>query len=141
MPTPNLDLGYVSGDRQILPFPVTASASIVAGDLVVLDSSGYLSPAAAGGNDPIGVAFDTVTGGAADGDVTCGVDVSPTTLYRYTVGTGTITQAMLGKTCDLAGPTSIDVTASTDDCVEIVQVDTANQRAIVRIVRTPAGVV
>jgi len=140
MPTPNLDLGYVSGDRQILPYLVTASASIVAGDLVVLDSSGFLSPAAAGGNDPIGVAFDTVTGGAADGDVTCGVDVSPTTLYRYTVGTGTITQAMLGKTCDLAGPTSIDVTASTDDCVEIIQADVTNNRAIVRIVRTPAGV-
>jgi hypothetical protein len=141
MPTPNLDLGYVSGDRQILPYLVTASASIVAGDLVVLDSSGYLSPAAAGGNDPLGVAFDTVTGGAADGDATCGVDVSTATLYRYTVGTGTITQAMLGKMCDLAGPTSLDVTASTDDCVEIMQVDVTNNRAIVRIVRTPAGVV
>lgn len=141
MPTPNLDLGYVSGDRQILPYAVTASAAIVAGDLVILDSNGYLSPAAAGSNDPIGVSFDTVTGGSADGDVTCGVDISTTVLYRYTVGTGTLTQAMLMKMCDLAGPTSIDVTASTDDCVEIVGVDVANQRAIVRIVRTPAGVV
>ena len=137
----NLNLGYVSGNRQILPFKVKASAAIVAGDLVILDASGYLTPAVAGSNDPIGVAFDTITGGSADGDVTCGVDVSTQVLYRYSVGTGTMTQAMLGTTCDVYTATSIDVTASADDCLEIVQVDTSNQLAVIRIVRTPAGVV
>lgn len=136
----NLNLGYVSGARQILPFKVKASAAIVAGDLVVLDS-GYLTAAAAGGNDPIGVAFDTITGGSADGDVSCGVDISTQVLYRYAVGAGTLTQAMLGTTCDIYTAQSIDVTASTDDCLEIVQVDTAAQTALVRIVRSPAGVV
>ena len=48
---------------------------------------------------------------------------------------------MLMTSCDAYTATSIDVTASADDCLEIVQVDTANQLAIVRIVRTPAGVV
>jgi len=137
---PNLNLGYVSGARQILPYKVNASSVVVAGDFVYLDSDGFLRPCAAGENDPIGVAFDTITGGAADGDVVCSVDVSPVTLYRVTIGTGTLTQAMIGKLCDLAGPTSIDVTASTDDCVQIVQVDTVNQYAIVRLIGSPAGV-
>lgn len=136
----NLNLGYVSGERQILPYKVNASSAIVAGDFVYLDSDGYLRPAAAGTNDPIGVAFDTITGGSADGDVVCAVDISLSSLYRVSVGTGTLTQAMLGLVCDLAGPTSIDVTASTDDCVQIVHVDTTNQYAIVRLVSSPAGV-
>ena len=137
----NLNLGYVSGERQILPFKVNAASAIVAGDFVYLDSDGYLRPAAAGTNDPIGVAFDTVTGGSADGDVVCSVDISLASLYRVSIGTGTLTQAMLGLTCDLAGATSIDVTASTDDCVQIVGVDTTNQYAIVRLIGSPAGVV
>lgn len=137
----NLNLGYVSGERQIRPYKVNAGSAIVAGDFVYLDSDGYLRPAVAGTNDPFGVAFDTVTGGSADGDVSCSVDISLHSLYRVSVGTGTLTQAMLGMVCDLAGATSIDVTASTDDCVQIVDVDLTNQYAIVRLVSSPAGVV
>ena len=137
----DLNLGYLFGDRQIVQFQVKASAAIAAQDFVVLDSNGFASAASAGSNDPIGVAFETVTGTAVDGAVLVSVDISPLSHYRVTVGTGTITQAMTSKTCDLAGAQSIDVTASADDCVQIVEVDTVNNQAVIRLVSSPAGVV
>ena len=137
----DLSLGYSFGDRQIVDFKVKASAAIAVGDFVVLDASGFALAASAGSNDPIGVAFSTITGTATDGAVTVQVDISPLSCYKVAVGTGTITQAMVGKTCDLAGAATIDVTASADDCVQIVQADTTNNQAIVRIVSSPAGVV
>jgi len=48
---------------------------------------------------------------------------------------------MVGKTCDVGGAQSIDITASADDCVLIQAVDTVANLAYITIVRQPAGVV
>jgi hypothetical protein len=120
------------------PQPVKASAVIPYGCFVDLDSSGYLQPCGSG-DIPFGVSLQEKTGGTADGDVECLVDSSPMSLYRVKVGTGTITQAMVGKTCDIDSSTTIDVTASTDDCIEIVRALVAENEAIIRIVRPLLG--
>ena len=133
--------GYRYGERQLEKYGVDSSAgTIYSGDHVKWSTAGYIAPCGAGDN-PIGVAIDTVTAGAADGDVKCEVDISEWSVYEYPVGTGTATVAMIGTTCDLAGARSADVTASSDDNLKIVNVDTVNNRVFVRHLYPTAGVV
>lgn len=132
----NPKYGYKEGVREIVYLPVKAGETWQNGDMLVL-SSGYLAKAATGGK-PIGVAFgdqDLTVG--SNGDITAAVDVSESTLCYYPVGTGTITVAMQGKTCDIDGAASLDVTASADDNWLIVKADVANNCAWVRL-RTSA---
>lgn len=124
--------GYKSGPREIRTYPVKSGETWANGDILVL-SSGYLAKAAAGGK-PFGVAFGAVeTAPSSDGLLSAQVDVGETALYYYAVGTGTITLAMQGTACDLAGDDTLDVTASADDGFYIVQADVTNNAAWVRL--------
>lgn len=135
----DLSYGYRYGRRQIVRLPVAASSVITAGDFVQ-NSSGYVAVAAAG-TLPVGVAVQTVTGGSSAGDVFCEVDISLESTYAYPPDSGTATEALRHTTMDLGGAQSIDIDASTDDCVAVVDVDTDNNLVLVQIVRTFAGVV
>lgn len=130
MASPNY--GYKSGPTEIRTYPVKSGETWANGDILVL-SSGYLAKASAG-SKAFGVAFGAVeTAPSADGNLQAQVNVSDVSLYYYPVGTGTVTVAMQGTACDLAGAASLDVTASADDVFYIVQADVTNNCAWVRL--------
>jgi len=137
----NLSYGYVKGERLFIALPVKSGETFAAGDLISLDSNGFVQQAAAGEN-AIGVAFDPCDSApASDGAFTVQVDVSPESVYLFPPSSGSLTQAMVGKTCDVGGAQSIDITASADDCILIQSVDTVNNLAYITIRRVLAGVV
>ena len=136
-----LDTGYVFGERRIIRYPVKASETIVAGDMVDLDSGGYLQACDAG-DIPIGVAVGATVGTVtADGDQIIQVDTSMQSVYRYTPDTGTAAITTEGQTCDVGGAQTLDIDASTDDCILIHKVDTATNTLLVSLWLKPAGVV
>jgi hypothetical protein len=134
--------GYREGPQQIETYFMDSagSASVKVGDHVKFSTAGYVIACGAGDN-PIGVAVSVGFDPATDGDETVRVDVSEWSIYEYPIGTGTGTLAMIGTTCDLAGARSIDVTASADDNIYIVNVDVANNTARIRHVYPHSGVV
>lgn len=137
----NLSYGYVKGERLFISLPIQSGETFAAGDLISLDSNGFIQKASAG-DKVIGVAFDPCDSApAADGAASAQVDVSAASVYLYPPASGTLTQAMVGKTCDVGGAQSIDITASADDCVLIQAVDTVANLAYITIVRQPVGVV
>lgn len=131
----DLNYGYKQGDRTPVLLPVDSSTTAIAvGDLLTIATAGYYKKASAG-NVVYAVAMqqiDTAEIPSSDGGSSILADVSRQSLYRYPVGTGALTVAMRGKTCDSGGAQAIDVTASTNDDIEIVETDTTNNVAIVR---------
>lgn len=138
----DLGYGHKYGNQILVKVPVDSStAAISCGDILTLGTAGYYKKASAG-DDVHGVSQqDLAAFTGSDGDYSILMDVSETSVYRYPVGTGTLTVAMRGKTCDIAGAQSIDVTASADDQVVIVECDTANNIALVTFKPLRAGVV
>lgn len=137
----NLSYGYVKGERLLIALPVKSGETFSAGDLISLDSNGYVQQCAAG-EIAIGVAFDPCASApASDGAFTVQVDVSESSVYLFPPASGTLTQAYVGEVCDVGGAQSIDITASTDDCILIQAVDVVNNLAYITIRRMPSGVV
>lgn len=138
----DLNLGHKFGERAAVRVPLdSTTGTIEVGDMLTIATAGYYKRAGAG-DIPYGVAMEKIETAdipSADGGRIISMDVSRQSVYRYAVGTGTITVAMRGQTCDLAGAQSIDVTASTDDQVEIVEVDTVNNAALVRLLIPSLG--
>lgn len=117
--------GWRFGPRVPRVFKVdSTSAAIAVGDAVDINSDGYILKADAG-DIPIGIAMGAASVPAADGETEVEVDTSPLSVYEYPPDAGTVTQALVGKTMDLGGARSINIDASTDDCVQVVSVDIA----------------
>jgi hypothetical protein len=136
-----LDTGYVFGERRIIRVPVKASETIVANDMVDYDSNGFLQACDAG-DIPVGVAVGATTGTVtADGDQIIQIDTSMASVYRFTPDTGTAAVTLRGKTCDVGGAQTIDIDASTDDCILVQDVDTTNNTLLVSLWLKPAGAV
>lgn len=70
--------------------PVAAGAIIHRGALVVRNAAGYLIPLSGTTGSYAGIALQTVTGGAADGDVWCDVAQDIEEVVGPTVGTHTV---------------------------------------------------
>lgn len=135
----DLNLGYKFGARTLVPYKVDSAATFAANDMVAIDSDGYLIKAVSGSN-VIGVAFDAhPSASGTDGLTSALVDISQDSVYLFTAAS--VTQAMAGKTCDVAGSQAIDVTASADDCVLILRPMVADAQAYVQIRHVRAGVV
>ena len=137
--------GYRYGPIVVVKMAIDKdSADIVAGDYV--DNSGatagYILQADAG-DVPLGVAWETMAAGTADGDAWVLVDISPLSVYEYPADTGTVSQGLCNLTADLGGAQSINIDASTDDCVRIVAVDIEKNTCFVQRVANigDAGVV
>ena len=119
--------GYRHGPRVIVPLPVDSSTSdITAGDILAWGTAGYVQQAAAGGAVIAGVAVESVASPSSDGDVTILVDVSPLSVYAYPPDSGSVTAGLAGTTMDIGGVRSIDIDASVDDVVRVVQADVTN---------------
>lgn len=141
----NLNHGYKYGDRIPVMLPVdSATTAITVGDMLTIATAGYYKKWTAG-TVVYGVAMqqlDTADLPASDGLVSVLADVSPMSVYSYALSAGTLVVAMRGKTCDAGGAQLIDVTASTNDDLMIVDVDTTNQVALVRpLIPSLGGVV
>lgn len=134
--------GYRFGPQLIVTYPMDSagSSNVIPGDHVKFSTAGYVVACGAGDN-PIGVATSVGVDPGTDGYETVQVDISEWSVYEYPIGTGTGTLAMTKLTCDLAGARSIDVTASADDNIVIVKVDTVNNTALIRHTYPVAGVV
>lgn len=132
--------GYRFGPRVLVKMPVDSSTTAIeAGDMLTLATAGYVKQAAAG-DIVYGVAYDRVAVPAADGDAYVVVDVSREAVYEYPPDTGSVTAALLMLTCDLGGPRSINIDASADDCLQIVQCNVTENTVLVRIVSILTGV-
>lgn len=133
--------GYRYGPQLIVEYGVDSSVATTLrpGDHVKWATAGYVTVAGSGDN-PIGVAVSVATPGSADGDVTCRVDISEWSVYEYPPSSGTVTAAITGLTCDLGGARSIDIAASADDNIKIVQVDTVANTVFVRHLYPTTGV-
>lgn len=139
----NLDLGFKFNTSERTPVTVPLDSSTTAikvGDMLTIATAGYYKVAGSG-DIPYGVAMqqvDTAEIPASDGGRTILMDVSRDSVYRYAIS-GTADVTMRGKTCDIAGPQTIDVAASTDDQVEIVELDLVNNTALVRLLIPSLG--
>lgn len=137
----SLRYGYVSGPRRIVTVKVDAStpAAIAVGDLIFINSSGYAQQAAAGENVS-GVAASAASIPGTDGYTSVEVDFSTESVYRYPPDAGSVTQALVGATCDVGGAQSLNIDASDDDCIVILSVDTSENVALCSIKPAYRGV-
>jgi len=132
---------YRFGERLLINLPIDSSTSaLTAGTVMKVGTAGYFQNAGAGDN-AIGVCVQDVAVPGSDGAAYALVDVSTRSVYETTAGTGTLGVAMNQQTCDLAAGSTLDVTASTDDCIIIQSVDTVNATALVTLAPIRAGVV
>lgn len=133
--------GYRYGPRVLLRLPVDSSTTAIdAGDMLTLGTAGYVQKAAA--NDTIyAIAAEKVAVPSADGGAYVLADVSSESVYEYPPDAGSVTAALLLLTCDAGGARSINIDASTDDCLQIVGCDVDANTVLVRLVRILAGVV
>ncbi len=125
-------------DLEYVPV-ASASADIVANDILTQDANGFFAKATSG--DPVrAVAHSAATSPSSDGGVEVLADTRMAGRYRYPAAAA-VTQAIVGQTCDISGAQEIDVGASVDDEVVIRGVEVANQVVIVEFRPNFAGVV
>lgn len=136
-----LKYGPIKGvDHPGIPMKFAASVAIknAGGKFVDINGSGYMDLAAADSTE--------VTGWADAPEVTTSlgdehnVIVSVNTVYRIPINSGTLTQAMIGKTCDLSVSSGIQgaaLDASSRDVVTIVDGDIAGNEWV-DVVITPS---
>jgi hypothetical protein len=133
--------GYRRGQRNPVRVRLDASTSTVnVGDMLAKGTAGYYQQVAAGGIAE-GVAMQYSTAPGSDGDKEILMDISQESVYEYPADTGTVTVALIGLMCDVGGAQSVDIDASTDDCLVIRDVDTVKNTLFVQIRPALAGVV
>lgn len=132
--------GFRYGTQVPLRLPVDSSSSdIDANDMLTLGTAGYVQKAAA--DDTIcGFAMEKMTAPSADGGRYVLVDISCETVYEYPPDAGTVTAALLTKTCDAGGARSVNIDATVDDCLQICQVDVDANTVYVRRINILVGV-
>jgi len=109
---------------------------IVAGDAVINATPGYIKKCVAG-DKPVGIAMQDAASPAADGDVSCLIDVSPLAQYEYPPAAGSVTQALANTKMDLGGAQSIDTAAVVDQIFTVDEVDTVANTVLGRFTFTP----
>ena len=100
------------GVGVVRSYPVNASSVIYQGGLVAIDSTGNAVAATDSASDlrVVGVAFESATGGASDGDVWVKVESGAEWLFTATG----ITQAMLGTEMQVTDDNTIDDDTTND---------------------------
>jgi len=115
---------------KIVSLPVTATTTLTKNNHVKM-ASGYLVAGAAGDNEVEYIALQTVTGGAADGDVKCDVLVIDSTMeFDVLCGTTPVQATHVGNDYDMAGAASIDLTATTDKVFRIDSIINATDKIV-----------
>ena len=125
MALPNFE--RISGEPKIRSYSKKASTAFAQGDVMYVDSNGYLDKAGASttGNDIVGVSMETVLSTDADyaGTRPVAVDTvekgSEDDRFLATVGTGTAAQTNVGEAHDLKSDGTVDVNATTTKVVKV----------------------
>ena len=143
-------------DHLVFEWPVAASEVFKkkGGAFVTIDGNGRIQIAVAGDVDVIGHALfnEDFTASATAGATVLPVDLSDESVYEVPINTGTWADTMRGKLCDLSvasGIQGVDLTASGEDVVQLINKGTTNSAGTVVSVLcklhprtlTPAGVV
>lgn len=131
-----------AGGKQLL-IPVlidSSSAAIDVNDMLTKGTAGYFQKAAAGDIVECFAAGKCAVP-SADGGVSILADFSTESVYEYPPDAGTVTQALVPLTTDTGGARSVDIDASTDDCLQIVRVDVGANTVFVRRIPIYVGVV
>lgn len=125
---------YANGARDILDLEVAAAtADIVSGDALTIDSNGYYKRAAAG-EKVFAIAADSLASPATDGVKTVRGDVSKESRYRVPPAAGSVARTDRTKVCDVGTDgQAIDRTAATNGDVVIHEVDLGRNIAYVSI--------
>lgn len=122
---PGLAEEYGDGGRVDDYETLGGGAAIVANDFLTLDAAaGYIRQSAAD-EIPFGVARDDNTPGTLDGDTSVATFTSRTALYRYTVSAGTINPSIIGKSYNLGGAQTVNLTLQTFLAVKVIKIDAA----------------
>jgi len=127
--------GYRYGRSEIVRRLVGNTGAITAGDMLTKDGAGdqYVMRAVAGSNTLVGVAMESCAAPTADGDLSIEVEISDDAVFEYPADAGTVSAALIQKTMDVGGRQSIDIDASADDIVEVIDVDTRRNSVLVKL--------
>ncbi len=132
--------GYHRGARNPVRVRLDAStATVNIGDMLAPGTAGYYQKVTAG-DVAQGVAMEYATAPTADGDKEILMDISGESVYRFPPDAGTVTVALIGKTCDTGGAQSVNIDATVNDCLLIRDVDTANNLVFIQVRPAFAGV-
>ncbi len=134
------------GERQLQRYPLDKDSADITVGMALTHSgatSGYLKEVDASGEAVVGIAAsEVVVTGSADGDHYVMVDTSLTSVYEVGPDAGSVTQALLSKTCDVgADGKTLNIDASATDDLQIVQVDLTNNKMLCRLLRNALGAV
>lgn len=122
---PGLAAEYGDGGRVDDYGTLGGAGAIVANDFLTLDGATGFIRASAADDIPFAVARDDNTPGAVSGDTSVAAFTSRTALFRYTVSAGAITPLILGKSYNLGGAQSVNLTLQTFLAVRVIQIDVA----------------
>jgi hypothetical protein len=125
----------ISGESKIRPYNKKASTAFNQGDVMFVDSNGFLDKAGATttGNDIVGISMETVASTDSDyaGTRAVAVDVcdkgGDDDRFLATVGTGNAAQTTVGEAHDLKSDGTVDVSASTTKVVKVERFRSATQ--------------
>lgn len=125
----------IFGEPEIHPYNKKASTAFNQGDVMYVDSNGFLDKAGSSttGNDIVGISMETVASTDSDysGTRPVAVDVvekgSEDDRFLATVGTGSAAQTNVGEAHDLKSDGTVDVTATTTKVVKVQRVRSATQ--------------
>jgi len=135
--------GYRYGDRQIIDLPLDSTSADIGADAIAITDSGattaFVKEVDGSGERVIGFSVNKVDSPSADGGASVNVDVSYASVYEFPPDAGTVTVDLVGKTCDIgADGKSINIDASADDSIQIVDVDTVANTCFVRLAPSKA---
>jgi len=121
-------------------YPVATTAAIQRGDMLKISrqtvggvSNVMCVTPCTSGDKPVGVAMDDCAAPSSHGAAEVIVEICKEARFAYPPASGTVDRSYVGKTCDVGGDQTIDITASTDDVIYIDDVDENNNMVIVRI--------
>ena len=135
---------YRKGERKLVKCLLDdTSAAILVGDAITISgaNAGYFKEVDAAAEAVTGIAASESASPSVDGDLFVMVDISPLSVYRAPPDTGSVTQAIAGRSADVgADARSVDINGSTTDDIIILEADVTGNTVLVRLNPTFTGV-
>ena len=137
--------GYRKGPRELIELPLDSTSADIGADCIAITEDGatsqFFKEVDGSGESLMGWSASKVDSPSADGGAKVLVDVSSQSIYEFPPDAGTVTYALVGKTCDIgADGKSINIDASATDDILIVDVDTTSNTCFVRHIGNLGGV-
>ena len=128
--------GYRHGERNIITLPLDSTSAAITADCIAItdaDATSTFFKEVDGAERVVGFSASAVASPSADGGLSVQVDVSTVSVYEFPPDAGTVTRALIGKTCDIGSDgKSVNIDASADDSIVIVDVDTTANTCFIK---------